>query len=158
MNKLAAILSLCAACFCANADGFLFRTNPAPVVRLAWNPSTNSDVVRYTIYWGVGSRQYTNTSIWAALPTNNTATVTLPARGVTYYFAATATDTNGLQSHFSNEVTWTPTLPPETPLFQPVTVLTAQSAPDLLRPIWDDVFEVSLSEQDAKQFFRLKIQ
>lgn len=74
-----------------------------PTVTLAWNPSTGTNVAGYNIYYGVASRVYTN-----AVPVGNVTntTVTLPAYGVRYYFAATALDAQGLESVYSDEVSW----------------------------------------------------
>ena len=137
-----------------NALGFLVPTNLSPSVTLAWDPSTNSGVISYRIYYGVASRGYTNN---ATVSTSNSVLVTLPARGATYYFAAAAQDTNGLESDFSNEVSWTVPAAPSAPFLHNVVRLTAQSTPDLAVPWWDDVFEVVISEDLARQFFRLRI-
>ena len=71
--------------------------------RLLWDPSISPGITNYTVYSGAASRVYTN-RIDAG--TNLSAVVTGLLRGVTYYFAATATDTNGRASDFSNETTW----------------------------------------------------
>src|SRR5437588_3049430 len=79
-------------------------------VTLAWDPSTSTNVAGYHIYYGVASRSYTN-SISVDLAT--TATVSGLLEGVTYYFAATALDTAGLESDFSNETSYSvPNQPP----------------------------------------------
>ncbi|MDE3066508.1 MAG: fibronectin type III domain-containing protein [Verrucomicrobiota bacterium] len=71
---------------------------------LAWNPSTNSDVVGYNIYWGVASDIYTN-KIFVGNVTS--ATVSGLTEGTVYYFAATALNSMGLESPFSNEAVYT---------------------------------------------------
>ncbi len=73
-------------------------------VTLAWDPSPGQDIASYKIYFGPASGVYTNT-IDVGNATN--ATITSLVSGVTYYFAATATDTSGLESEFSNEVSYT---------------------------------------------------
>lgn len=84
-------------------------------VTLAWNPSAGTNViVNYRIYYGVVSQTYTNLGN-VSVGTNLTATVTNLVRGNTYYFAATATDNNGLESAFSNEVAYRPATPPSPP-------------------------------------------
>jgi len=82
-------------------------------VTLAWDPSPGTNkIVNYKVWWGVATRNYTN-SISAG--TNLTAIVTNLTRGSTYYFAATATDNNALTSDYSAEVfIWSP-LPPAPP-------------------------------------------
>ena len=77
-------------------------------VTLAWDPSPDSSVVGYNIYYGVASGDYTN-----MVPVSNTNTVTLDGlvAGVTYYFAATARNTVGLESDYSDEVSYLVPLP-----------------------------------------------
>ena len=91
----------------AAAGGLLLFCGPAaapppPSVVLAWDPSPGTDVItNYTVYYGLVSRTYIGaTNAGLAL----TVTVTNLTRGPTWYFAATATDTNGLQSDYSSEV------------------------------------------------------
>jgi hypothetical protein len=71
-------------------------------VTLAWDASPSAAVAGYRVYWGTNSRAYccvTNAGL--AL----TQAVALPHRG-RWFFAATAYDTNGLESDFSSEVSW----------------------------------------------------
>ncbi len=73
-------------------------------VTVSWNPSPGPGVVGYNVYYGgEASGSYTN-----QVPAGNTtsAIVSGLVAGVTYYFAATATDDTGLESDFSNEVTY----------------------------------------------------
>ncbi len=72
-------------------------------VTLAWNPSTDSTVVGYNIYYGGASHNYTNT-----LSAGNATNMTIPglAGGTTYYFAATSYNGSGVQSPFSSEVSY----------------------------------------------------
>jgi len=72
-------------------------------VTLAWDASatTNSGPIGYRIYDGVASRTYTNVM---EAGYGLQYTVTNLVDGTTYYFAATAYDTNGLESDFSSEV------------------------------------------------------
>lgn len=82
-------------------------------VTLAWNPSAGTNViVNYKLYQGTASGVYTVTN---SVGTNLTATVSSLARGTTYFFAATATDNNGLESLYSNEVSYRPPTPPSPP-------------------------------------------
>ena len=83
-----------AAQFCAFATGS---------VTLAWIPSADPSVVGYNLYYGGASGVYTNT-IQAANTTN--AVVSGLVDGATYYFAATAYDSTGLESPFSNEASY----------------------------------------------------
>ena len=72
-------------------------------VTLAWNPSTDPTVVGYNIYYGGASGNYTNT--FSAGNTTN-ATISGLVEGDTYYFAATTYNSSGIQSPFSNEVSY----------------------------------------------------
>ena len=85
--------------------GLTALAQAAPSVTLAWDPTPDASVVGYALYYGGASRQYTN-SVNTGLATSNTV-VGLQV-GVTYYFAATARATNGLESDFSNEVSYRP--------------------------------------------------
>ena len=65
---------------------------------LAWDPSPGSDIAGYRLYEGAASRTYTNV-IDAGNATNGTFSSLVS--GATYFFAATAYDTNGLESDYS---------------------------------------------------------
>ena len=79
-----------------------------PSVKLAWNHSTDSDVVDYTIYYGLNSGKYTMT---VNTGYTNFFCITNLSYGWNkiYYFTVTARDSLGLESEFSNEVSYTPT-------------------------------------------------
>jgi len=71
-------------------------------VTLAWDASASTNVAGYRVYYGTNSRSYfcmTNSGLML------TQAVVLPHRG-RWFFAATAYDTNGLESDFSSEVLW----------------------------------------------------
>lgn len=71
-------------------------------VTLAWDPSPGTNVIaNYNVYYGVASATYTNL---AAAGTNTTVSISNLVEGATYYFAATAVDTSGLESDYSTEV------------------------------------------------------
>jgi len=90
---------------------FLLLAVPAAVqgqsplsVTLAWDPSVGAtNVAGYYIYWGGTTGNYTN-RIDAGLATNGVVSNLLA--GGTYYFAATAYTSSGLQSGYSSEVVW----------------------------------------------------
>ena len=73
-------------------------------VVLTWNPSTNSDVAGYNIYFGTQSHVYTNI-VGVGNVTNTT--INGLVEGTTYYFSATSYDSETNQSPFSNETTYT---------------------------------------------------
>ncbi len=74
----------------------------ADSVRLTWDPSPSDGIAGYRIYYGTNSGSY-------AFVTNAgpslTQTVILPYR-TRWFFAATAYDTNLVESDYSNEVQW----------------------------------------------------
>lgn len=73
----------------------------AAEVALEWDASPSPNISGYTIHYGPGSRDYTTA---VALPANaRTATITNLGFG-TWFFAATARNTAGLESDPSNEV------------------------------------------------------
>ena len=72
----------------------------ANFVTLIWNPSVDSNVAGYKIYYGVTSGLYTNT-----IDVGNVTNVTISglAPYTTYFFAAKSYDSYGVLSDFSNE-------------------------------------------------------
>jgi len=82
-------------------------------VSLAWDANTASDLAGYKLHYGSASRNYTQT-INVGNVTN--APVAGLQAGVTHFFAVTAYDTGGLESVYSNEVSYQvpliPNLPP----------------------------------------------
>lgn len=72
-------------------------------VPLSWNPSPDPNVIGYNIYYGVASGAYTS-----MISAGNSTNLTVPGlvAGVTYYFAATAYDSLGEESDFSNEASY----------------------------------------------------
>jgi hypothetical protein len=77
-------------------------TAAAQKVALAWDASPCACAASYRLYYGTNTRSYqfvTNTSLML------TQSVVLP-HGGRWFFAATVVSTNGLESDFSNEVSW----------------------------------------------------
>jgi hypothetical protein len=85
---------------------------------LAWDPSTSSAIAGYRLYEGGASQIYTNV---ITVGNVTTQTVSSLRAGVTYYFSVTAYDGNGLESDFSNEISYTVSSPSPGP---PGTTLT----------------------------------
>jgi fibronectin type 3 domain-containing protein len=77
----------------------IVRPTTTPI-SLAWDASASMNIAGYRIYYGPTSGDYTNT-VNAGNVTNFTLTI---PKGVVY-IAATAYDTNGVESDFSNEIT-----------------------------------------------------
>ena len=71
---------------------------------LAWDPSSDPTVVGYHVYSGTVSRTYTK-----KVDVGNTTSSSIPGltEGVTYFFAVTAYDALGLESNFSDEISYT---------------------------------------------------
>lgn len=72
-------------------------------VGLAWDANTETSLAGYKIHFGLESRNYSKT-----YDVGNVTeyTVTGLSFNTVYYFAATAYDTAGNESDYSNEVTW----------------------------------------------------
>ena len=73
-------------------------------VTVAWDPENAPGLAGYRIHYGTVSNNY---SFTANAGTQTTATITGLAEGATYYFSATAYDTAGTESAFSNEIAYT---------------------------------------------------
>jgi hypothetical protein len=80
----------------------------AGVVTLAWDPS-GPEVAGYRVYYGVNSRA--GSSIYASVidvgPQTSFSVPNL-AVGTTYFFAVTAYNSLGVESDFSEEISYTP--------------------------------------------------
>ena len=75
-------------------------------VILTWDANPEPDVEGYKIYMGTASGNYSQTN-----NVGNVVVATLSGltTGTTYYFVATAYNTSGLESDYSNEISFTPT-------------------------------------------------
>jgi hypothetical protein len=76
----------------------------AAPVTVAWDPVSDESLAGYKIYYGVASGQYSS-----SVEVDKTATQTSLSglnQSQVYYMAATAFDTSGNESDFSNEVTY----------------------------------------------------
>ncbi|MBU0967408.1 MAG: PKD domain-containing protein [Proteobacteria bacterium] len=70
-----------------------------------WTANTETNLAGYKIHYGKTSRNYE--SVLLVPKTETTATITDLTPGITYYFAATAYDTDNFESDYSTEVFWT---------------------------------------------------
>ena len=70
-------------------------------VTLAWDPESAPGLAGYKVHYGTVSRNY---SFIVDAGNQTTATITGLTAGATYYFAATAYNTAGVESGFSTEV------------------------------------------------------
>jgi len=128
-------------------------------ITLAWDPSVDTNVTSYSIYWGIRAGIYTS---YTNVGTNLTITIPdLPAG--TWFFVSTArNDSIGLESDPSN-VVWKTigTNSPPAPLVKSIKISsTIESSNDPLGP-W--CAEILLPPQDypltsSKTFWRSSIQ
>jgi len=93
----------------------LVPSNTPPSVTLAWDASPSTNIVHYNIYVGYNSGQYVD-----RLNTGNTNQFTIAdlIAGKSYFFAATAVDSSGQESVFSNEVSYTAPGRPTPPILR----------------------------------------
>ena len=113
-----------------------FASFATGTVTLAWDPSSGTDIVtNYNIYYGAASATYTDT---VPAGTNTTVTVSNLVEGTTYYFAATAVDTAGLESDYSIEVS--------------ALIAAAQTNQP---PTLDALADVTINENDSLQIINL---
>lgn len=82
------------------AKSALVTRSPGSSVTLAWSPVGN--IVGYYVYWGPGTRSYTN----SVFSSTTNATVSGLNAGALYYFAATSTNQLGLESVYSGEISY----------------------------------------------------
>ncbi len=77
-------------------------------VTLAWDPVNDPAVTGYKIHYGTASKAYT-----VHVDAKNVTTYTIASltTGQTYFFAATAYAANGIESAYSNEVSYTVPVP-----------------------------------------------
>ena len=104
---------------------------------LAWDPNQEPDLAGYKLYYGTSSGSYQH-----SLDVGNVTQYTLGGLrdGVTYYFAATAYDTAGNESGYSNEVSARSNLPP---------VASATASPTSGHLPLEVRFQGSASDQDG---------
>jgi hypothetical protein len=93
-------------------------------VRLAWDPpAAGANLAGYRIHWGQSSKNYQATKEVGKGVTS--VTITNLSAGNTYYFVATAFDSAGNESDYSNEVSTT--VPLDNVVVLPVEAVTASS-------------------------------
>jgi hypothetical protein len=90
------IFFIAALSFCGTAMG-------SQDVTLAWDPSGDTNVVGYAIYYGTNSSNYT-----ARLDAGGNSAISVSGltEGVTYFFVVTAYDATGDESDPSNEIAY----------------------------------------------------
>lgn len=131
------------------AVGCVYEATGAQSVTLAWNANTETNLAGYRLYYGTGPRAYTATGTVPVPET--TATVTNLAEGRTYFFAVTAFTTDGLESDYSDEVSYAVPLPTIT-----ITV-TLEEACDMLGPWTPTTNLVSVVLPVDSRFYRARL-
>lgn len=101
----AALMSALLACALLSSPDQALAVIPSGTASLAWDSSTSSDVAGYRVYMGTTSGNYTS-SVVAGNAT--TTTISGLVTGATYYFAVKAYNTSGVESAFSNEISFVP--------------------------------------------------
>ncbi len=105
----------------------------------SWTPNTEANLAGYKIHYGTASSQYDqviDVGNPAAVDGIVLATVSGLSDETSYYFAATAYDTDGFESDFSQEVAWTspaqtiipPSPPPPLPVAYDLSLLINEDA------------------------------
>ena len=108
---------------------FSLQNIHAAEITLAWDQNSEPDIVGYRIYYGQESRSYTNVVDVG----NYTSCVIADLEdGETYYFAATAYNTDGFESGYSNEISngEPATTPDQSPDENAEPVTTPDQSPD----------------------------
>lgn len=93
MKRLLALLALLASLVIGNAAS----------VTLAWDPNPEPDIAGYIIYFRTNGAAYVPARS-VTVTNGTTGTVSNLLYGVRYWFVATAFNTSGLESDYSNEV------------------------------------------------------
>jgi fibronectin type III domain protein len=114
-NRLMAIIRSAAAVAGSLSllSGSLAPAQTTQSVSLAWDAPNDPSVVGYNVHYGTSSGSYTITQDAGA---STTATVSGLQTGIPYYFAVTAYNASGINSAYSNEVSYTPTASQPLPL------------------------------------------
>jgi hypothetical protein len=88
----------------AGSTSHTFNVIEPAQVTLTWDPNSEPDLAGYKLYYGDSSGNYTN-----VIDVGNeiVCTVNDLLPGETYYFTATAYNTQGFESDYSNEVVYT---------------------------------------------------
>jgi hypothetical protein len=115
--RIALALGVLTGCVAGSAE--------ASVITLAWDPTADPTVVGYAVSWGTTSGVYGATVV---VGNQTTFLFTPPDPTIPYYFVASAYNSSGLYSIFSQEVRWSPdgtwSVTPATPTISLPTVTT----------------------------------
>ncbi len=84
--------------------GLLSKVACSAEISLTWDANTEADLAGYRIHYGTASRSYFHS---VDIGNVTSCAVSNLSAGQTYYFAATAYDTEGFESEFSEEISCT---------------------------------------------------
>ena len=131
-------------------------------VSFAWDVSAEENIAGYRMHFGTESGVYTDVRDVGLVPTGpdkDGVQSHLSGElefefGTTYFTAITAYNTSGLESDYSNEISFTTPTKPDAPtgLKVVVTIETSSNLSD-----WEPIASVS-QEMKSEQFFRLKME
>jgi hypothetical protein len=115
-------------------SGILFlaagSSQAAQSVTLAWNPSSGPNVAGYRVHEGTSTGTYTQT---ISVGNATTATISNLTAGRTYYFAVSAYSSAGVESAYSNQISFTATATPTPkPVIQAAVDLNGDGRSDLV--------------------------
>jgi hypothetical protein len=104
-NKYPRLLTFWFSALLACCHSYCNASQTTESVTLAWNQSPSANVVGYNIYYGGVNGNYTS-----MVSVGNVTNVTISGLlgGVTYYFAAAAINSSGLNSGYSSQISYTP--------------------------------------------------
>jgi len=117
-------------------------------VTLAWDPSPNTNVVGYKIYYGGASGVYTNT---VTLGNVTSATIGGLVDGATYYLTATSVSATGDESAFSNEAMYSAPVNTNTVSGSVTNAAPLPSPSTNLPPSIDSIASVTVSQGGGSQ-------
>ena len=129
-------------------------------VKFAWDISAEENIAGYRLHYGLESGVYTEIVDLGMVPTGPEGdpqahlTGPIPFPFGTYFLAVTAYNTYGLESDYSNEISFTTKSPPSPPsrFHMVVTVETSDNLKD-----WEPIAQM-LQPRKAQQFFRLRME
>jgi len=107
-ESLFTVLFLCLFLFLGVSAGY---TDTAEIT-LLWDKNTEANIKGYKVYSGTSSRNYAKDPICEVDSNWNSCTVSVAQDGKTHYYAVKAYNTEGLESDFSNEVSYKSSRPP----------------------------------------------
>jgi uncharacterized repeat protein (TIGR02543 family) len=95
-SSIAAVITIC-------LMGFWCNIGNAAQVTLAWDAATDPALAGYKVYFGTQTGQYSH---YVDASTSTAIVIPDLTEGQIYYFAATAYDASGIESSYSNEVSY----------------------------------------------------